>query len=54
MLRGAIQFQAILALSEFQRLYGTEEQGEAALEQARRRQRRYGLATAQQDPARHD
>ena len=35
MARNAIQFQKGLPLSEFQRLYGTEEQCEAALEKAR-------------------
>ena len=35
MSRIAIQFQKGLSLSEFQRLYGTEEQCEAALEKAR-------------------
>ena len=35
MARSAIQFQKGLSLSEFQRLYGTEEQCEAALEKAR-------------------
>jgi transposase-like protein len=35
MARSAIQFQKGLSLSEFQRLYGTEEQCEAALENAR-------------------
>jgi len=35
MARSAIQFQKGLSLSAFQRLYGTEEQCEAALEKAR-------------------
>ena len=35
MARNAIQFQKGLSLSEFQRLYGSEEQCEAALEKAR-------------------
>ena len=35
MARSAIQFQKGLSLSEFQRLYGTEQQCEAALEKAR-------------------
>jgi hypothetical protein len=33
--RSAIHFQKAFSLSEFQRLYGTEEQCEAALEKAR-------------------
>lgn len=33
--RNGIQFQKGLSLPEFQRLYGTEEQCEAALEKAR-------------------
>ena len=35
MSRSAIQFQKGLSLSEFQGLYGTEEQYEAAVEKAR-------------------
>jgi len=35
MARSAIPFQKGLSLPEFQRLYGTEEQCEAALEKAR-------------------
>jgi hypothetical protein len=35
MVRGAIQFQKGLSLSEFHRLYGSEENCEAALEKAR-------------------
>lgn len=35
MARSGIQFQKGLSLLEFQRLYGTEEQCEAALEKAR-------------------
>ncbi|MCH9714895.1 MAG: transposase, partial [Cyanobacteria bacterium] len=35
MARNGIQFQKGLSLPEFQRHYGTEEQCEAALEQAR-------------------
>ena len=35
MARSGIQFQKGLSLPEFQRLYGTEEQCEAALEKAR-------------------
>jgi hypothetical protein len=35
MARSGIRFQKGLSLPEFQRLYGTEEQGEAALEKAR-------------------
>ncbi|MFM8545715.1 MAG: transposase, partial [Vulcanococcus sp.] len=35
MARSAIQFQKGLSLPEFQRLYGAEEQCEAALEKAR-------------------
>jgi transposase-like protein len=35
MARSAIKFQRDLSLSEFQRLYGTEEQCEAASEKAR-------------------
>ena len=35
MARSAIQFQKGLSMSEFQRLYGSEEQCEAALEKAR-------------------
>ena len=35
MARACIQYQKGLSLSEFQRLYGTEEQCEAALEKAR-------------------
>jgi len=35
MARSAIQFQKDLSLPEFQRLYGTEEQCEVALEKAR-------------------
>ena len=35
MARSGIQFQKGLSLPDFQRLYGTEEQCEAALEKAR-------------------
>jgi hypothetical protein len=34
MCRGAIKFQKGISLAAFQRLYGTEEQCEAALEKA--------------------
>ena len=47
MARSGIQFQKGLSLPEFQRLYGTEEQCEAALEQARwpdGDRKRFGIA----------
>jgi hypothetical protein len=32
MIRGAIQFQKVLSMSNFQQLYGTQQQCDAALE----------------------